>query len=377
MLYDKIYSCVISYKTTLKLRRKDMSKALKIIRNILLVILILLILFVLVCFIMQNVSRSNDRQKLTEHNLCNLVSAGDIKLNVPVFGSSTPDHTIVALPGSGDATFAPAMQSFAGYVESNCRFAVIERPGYGLSDVGKSDMTAEYVVECSRTALKNAGIEAPYVLMPHSLGGIYATYWVNTYPDEIEGVLFLDSVFDPDEQMSLPPNFYDHLFNMLVSTGIFRMLEGVEISNLLVEWLPEAYQSDAVMMLNYRPYNKSISSELALIDDNLQTAWNSIHSTECPKIYIYTDPVDLEDTEDILHFQYDSYDDIAVTDELIQEEFDAYYEGNDAAYIAKRKEYIEKLGSCEAVQIPASHFIYLHKPEETAEQLERLLSKID
>ncbi|MCH5193971.1 MAG: alpha/beta hydrolase [Oscillospiraceae bacterium] len=313
-----------------------MKKALKIIRNILLVILSLLILFVLVCFIMQNISRSNDRQKLTDHGLCNLVSAGNIKLNVPVFGSSTPDHTIVALPGSGDSTFAPAMQSFAEYVESNCKFAVIERPGYGLSDVGRSDMTAEYVVECSRTALQNAGIEAPYVLMPHSLGGIYATYWVNTYPDEIEGVLFLDSVFDPDAQMSLPPNFYDHLFNVLVSTGIFRMLEGAEISNLLVDMLPEAYQSDAVMMLNYRPYNKSISSELALIDDNLQTAWDSIRPTDCPKIYIYTD----------------------------------------AAYIAKRQEYIEKLGNCEAMHIPASHFIYLHKPEETAGQLERLLDMI-
>ena len=268
------------------------------------------------------------------------------------------------------------MQYFAGYVKSNCRFAVIERPGYGLSDVGKSDMTAEYVVECSRRALKNAGIEAPYVLMPHSLGGIYATYWVNTYPDEIEGVLFLDSVFDPDEQMSLPPNFYDHLFNMLVSTGVYRALEGAEISNPLVEWLPESYQSDAVTMLNYRPYNRSISSELALIDENLQTAWDSIHPTECPKIYIYTDPVDLKDTEEMLHFQYGNFDGIDVTDEMVREEFEAYSEASYAAYIAKREEYIEKLGNCEAVQIPASHFIYLHKPEETAAQLERLLEII-
>lgn len=353
-----------------------MSKALKIIRNILLAILLMLMLFVLVCFIRENASRRNARQELTGHDLCNLVSAGDIELNVPVFGSSTPDHTIVALPGSGDSTFAPAMQSFAEYAESNCRFAVIERPGYGLSDVGRSDMTAEYIVECSRTALQNAGIEAPYVLMPHSLGGIYATYWVNTYPDEIEGVLFLDSVFDPDEQMSLPPNFYDHLFNLMVSTGVFRALSSEEYSSLLVEWLPEAYRNDAVTMLNYRPYNKSKSSELALIDDNMKTAWDSIHTTDCPKIYIYTDPVGLEDTEDMLHFHYGSSEDITVTDEMVREEYELYFEENDAAYIAKREEYIQKLGNCEAVHIPASHFIYLHKPEETAEQLERLLAMI-
>lgn len=353
-----------------------MKKTLKIIKYILLAIPILLIIFVLVCFISENVTRSSVRKTLAEHELCNLVSAGDIELNVPIFGSSTAAHTVVAIPGSGDSTFAPAMQFFAGYVESDCRFAVIERPGYGLSDLGKSDITAEYVVECSRTALKNAGIEAPYVLMPHSLGGIYATYWVNTYPDEIEGVLFLDSVFNPDGQMSMPPNFYDHLFNGMVSTGVFRVLSSEDIRSPLVEWLPEAYQDDAVMMVNYRPYNRSICSELALTDDNMRRAWDSIRRTDCPKIYIYTDPASLQDTEDRLHFEYGIYDDMYVTEGLIKDTHELYFELNDEAYMAKRAEYIEKLGNCEAVQIPASHFLYLHKPEETAEQLDRLLDML-
>ena len=31
-----------------------------------------------------------------------------------------------------------------------------------------------------------------YILLPHSLGGAYATYWVSKYPEEIEGIVFLD-----------------------------------------------------------------------------------------------------------------------------------------------------------------------------------------
>lgn len=353
-----------------------MKKALKIIRSILLTILILLILFVLGCYILQSVSRSNARKELAAHQLCNLVSAGEIELNVPIFGSNTPEHTVVALPGSGDATFAPAMQSFAEYVQSDCRFAVIERPGYGMSDVGREEMTAEYVVECSRTALQNAGIDAPYVLMPHSLGGVYATYWLNTYPDEIEGVLFLDSVFDPDAQMRVQPTSDDTMLNMLESLGLRRVLFPIDGISALCTMLPEQYQADADAMSRYRLFNSSLTSEADLIDDNLQTAWDSIHPTGCPKIYIDTDPTDWEDTAEALHFDYDSFDSSIVTDELIRERFDSYSEADYAAYTAKRAEYIEMLGSCEAVNIPASHFLYLHKPEETAVQLERLLAMI-
>ena len=53
-------------------------------------------------------------------------------------------------------------------------------------------MTVEHVVEHYRTALQNAGIQQPYVLMPHSMGGVYATYWQSRYPDEIETVMIID-----------------------------------------------------------------------------------------------------------------------------------------------------------------------------------------
>jgi pimeloyl-ACP methyl ester carboxylesterase len=54
--------------------------------------------------------------------------------------------------------------------------------------------TVEQVVSDYRTVLQNAGCTAPYILMAHSLGGDYATYWENAYPDEIEAVVY----FDPD-----------------------------------------------------------------------------------------------------------------------------------------------------------------------------------
>lgn len=350
-----------------------MKKALKIVRNILIVIILLILLFVLVCFISQMIGRKKDKDILGSHGYCNLVSAGDIELNVVVFGSESPEHTIVALPGSGDTTFMPAMKAFSEYVSGDNRFVVIDRPGYGLSDLSK-DMTAEAVVEYSRTALKNAGIEAPYVLMPHSLSGIYATYWISTYPDEFEGVFFLDSTFDPDTEMSAEPMFVDKMLNFAVTTGIFRMLGGSYYSGM-VDMLPEQYKADAELLCKYRPFNKAVDTEFALIDENKQKAWDSIKSTDMPKIYVYSDPTDREEFDDIFRFTVgDDFDEIP--DDIKDEQYEFYMGQFSDEYVANRKEYVEKLGNCELVNVPASHFLYLHKPEETAKQLERLLDKI-
>lgn len=35
-------------------------------------------------------------------------------------------------------------------------------------------------------------MDGPYVLIPYSIGGIYATYWECIYLDEVEGLVFWD-----------------------------------------------------------------------------------------------------------------------------------------------------------------------------------------
>lgn len=51
-----------------------------------------------------------------------------------------------------------------------------DHAGYGLSDDSAQDMTAEQVISDDRAALQNAGVEAPYLLLAHSMGGKYAAY---------------------------------------------------------------------------------------------------------------------------------------------------------------------------------------------------------
>jgi pimeloyl-ACP methyl ester carboxylesterase len=91
--------------------------------------------------------------------------------------------------------FAVTVKPFMERFSDENKIVVIDRAGYGMSDDTKIPQTVEQIVSDYRTVLKNSGCEAPYILVAHSLGGDYATYWENTYPDEIEGVVY----FDPND----------------------------------------------------------------------------------------------------------------------------------------------------------------------------------
>ena len=69
-----------------------------------------------------------------------------------------------------------------------------DHSGIGWSESGPKDSCSLRVSEV-HTALKNAGIKGPYVLVGHSLGGLVARVYAGQYPDEVVGMVFVDHAF--------------------------------------------------------------------------------------------------------------------------------------------------------------------------------------
>jgi pimeloyl-ACP methyl ester carboxylesterase len=63
-----------------------------------------------------------------------------------------------------------------------------DHSGIGWSDDGPKDSCALRANEV-HTALKNAGIQGPYVVVGHSLGALVARLYAGKYPDEIAGIV--------------------------------------------------------------------------------------------------------------------------------------------------------------------------------------------
>lgn len=95
---------------------------------------------------------------------------------------------------SGLATPAPAIDFKPLIKELKKEFTVIvvENFGYGWSDQTETKRTAENIVAETRLALKKAGFKPPYILLPHSISGLYAMHYTNHYPSEVEAVLGLE-----------------------------------------------------------------------------------------------------------------------------------------------------------------------------------------
>lgn len=109
-----------------------------------------------------------------------------------VFSAGEGDETLVFLSGLGTSSpvydFKPIYDQFL----NEYRIAVVERFGYGWSDITGTSRDIETVLTETRTALRSAGVSPPYVLFVHSMAGLEALYWADRYPEEIRVIIGLD-----------------------------------------------------------------------------------------------------------------------------------------------------------------------------------------
>mgnify|MGYP000907589202 FL=1 len=67
------------------------------------------------------------------------------------------------------------------------------RPGYGNSDAATTPRDGIHVVDELRALLESQGLRPPYVLVGHSLGGLYMQLFARRYPDEVSALVLVDS----------------------------------------------------------------------------------------------------------------------------------------------------------------------------------------
>jgi len=75
------------------------------------------------------------------------------------------------------------------------------RLGVKGSDVPRAAQTGAVVVAALRELLVHAGLAPPYVLVAHSLGGLYANLFARLHPAEVGGVMFLEATHPRDHEV--------------------------------------------------------------------------------------------------------------------------------------------------------------------------------
>jgi len=96
--------------------------------------------------------------------------------------------------GAGDFSFDWALVQ--PQVARFARVCSYDRAGYAWSDPGPTPRSMRQIAFELHTGLLKAGIEGPYILVGHSLGGAIVRTYVSQYPKEVVGMVLVDSVHE-------------------------------------------------------------------------------------------------------------------------------------------------------------------------------------
>ncbi|WP_147534337.1 alpha/beta hydrolase [Bacillus marasmi] len=118
-----------------------------------------------------------------------LIDAGEFKLHLHQQGEGGP--TIILEGGS--AASSASWGEIPKELSKTATVITYDRGGYAWSDKAKTERTGENIVKELYTVLKKENIEGPYILVGHSLGGMYTRLFAQTYPDEVAGIVLLDA----------------------------------------------------------------------------------------------------------------------------------------------------------------------------------------
>src|ERR1051326_1705205 len=121
-----------------------------------------------------------------------LVDVGGFRLNLYCMGSGSP--TVVFESGWGD--WAPAWSKVQPQIAKWTRACSYDRAGTGFSDPGPMPRTSVRIAEELRTALHNAGIAGPYILVGSAFGGDNVRTFADLYVDEVAGLVMVDADAD-------------------------------------------------------------------------------------------------------------------------------------------------------------------------------------
>lgn len=78
-------------------------------------------------------------------------------------------------------------------LSEDTRVFAYSRPGYGDSDETTTPRDPAHIVEELRELLASQDIAPPYVLVGHSSGGTYMELFARAYPEEVAGLVLVDS----------------------------------------------------------------------------------------------------------------------------------------------------------------------------------------
>ncbi len=262
-------------------------KLIFLIRTLLLILVIMIAL--LFCY---NIIKTNIEEKKYPAP-GKLVSVDGKKMHV--FETGSGNATILLMAGLG--TTAPVLdfEPLITQLSADYKVVVVEPFGYGWSDLTNKERSVDNIIHELRSALSKAGIDGPFILMPHSVSGIYATYYANQYPDEVTAIIGIDPTLPKalsyyKETLPSIPSFV----KLLAPSGIARIAISLSPESLISDNELNVYSKDNLAQQKALSakvaYNKTVLNESKELEKNINDTQDILFPTDLPVLIFDSNP---------------------------------------------------------------------------------------
>ncbi|PEA54058.1 hypothetical protein CON64_15790 [Bacillus pseudomycoides] len=324
-----------------------MRKLCKVVKNIF-VAFIAVILLVSVSVCIYHNYQLNKELALIESK-GTLVNFNNKKMNV--YNEGSGEDTYVFMSGSGVAAPVYEMKGVYSKFSKENKIAVVERAGYGNSDVFNDGRDIDKILDQTREVLIKSGNKPPYILVPHSISGIEAIYWAQKYPEEIKGIIALD--------IGLPQQYVKYKsevdkstlkirgINILTKMGIHRLLPSTTYNpEVIRQSFLTKHEKEIYKEISYKQFfNNDMKQELLHFYENSKKSVNLPIPKETPILFLD-----------------------AVAD---QDKNSKYTKQHYKDY----KKFAEQLEIADVIKLRGTHSIYLYQADEIYKLSKEFINK--
>src|ERR671916_272011 len=152
-----------------------------------------------------------------------MVEVGGSSMHLHCTGEEGRAPTVIMDSGLGGTVLD--WQLVQPELAKSMRVCTYDRAGMGWSDPGPQPRTSQHIVKELHTLLGNAGVTGPYVLVGHSFGGTNVQVYASQYPDEVAGMVLVDSALEDEKAITLTESLQPSpvLLKILATIGVTRL----------------------------------------------------------------------------------------------------------------------------------------------------------
>jgi pimeloyl-ACP methyl ester carboxylesterase len=204
------------------------------------------------------------------------VSVSGHDMQIYCTGKTSGGPTVVMDAGLGGGqldwqTVQPKVAEFA-------RACSYDRSGIGWSESGQKPRTSRWIVKELHALLSDAGEEGPYVLVGHSFGGANVQLYASEYPEEVAGMVLVDSAVDT---RVLDNDLREAFVNAAPSPLVIKTTAPLSLPRLLAsgeESLPKRLAQQRGAIYNGTRHLYAVADESATVQKSVAEATDAAPS---------------------------------------------------------------------------------------------------